>query len=181
MHNLNASWHRFWIDFGRLWAPRRASKSTQNRLKIDPKTDAQFECILASIFGRFWSVWGPKTGPQIDPKSIKNRSWAPMATPRPPKTHPRPSQDPPKTENRPQIDPKSAQNPPNIDPTSTQHLRRIYMQKLLKIKPLSTKDASIQRYKRARTKRYTRFRTYLLYWSSEFPNACRRRGRRQWA
>ena len=91
---------------------------------------------------------GSQDGPQNLPKIDEKKSWAPMATPRPPKTHPRPSQDPPKTENRPQIDPKSIQNPPNIDPTSTQHLRRIYMQKLLEIKPLSTKDASIQRYKR---------------------------------
>ena len=66
---------------------------------------------------RYWSVWGPKMDFKIESKSMKNRSWAPMATPRPPKTHQRPSQDPPKTENRPQIDPKSAQNPPNIDAT----------------------------------------------------------------
>ena len=159
------------------WTP----KSTKNRLKIDPKTDAQFECILASIFGRFWSVWGPKTGLQIDPKSIKNRSWAPMATPRPPKTHPRPPQDPPKTENRPQIDPKSTPNRPKTHPTSTQLLCEGSKQKLLKIKPLSTKISSIQGYKRARIKRYTEIRTYLLNCSSEFPNACQRGGRRQWA
>ena len=35
MQNSNASWHRFLIDFGLFWAPRRASKSIPNRLKID--------------------------------------------------------------------------------------------------------------------------------------------------
>ena len=70
MHNLNASWHRFLIDFGRFWVPRRASKSTQNRLKID--------------LGRHWRPQGrprptqdpPKTlpRPKIDPKSTQNRS-----------------------------------------------------------------------------------------------------------
>ena len=75
--------------------PKWTPKSTKNRLKIDLKTDAQFECILASIFGRFWSVWGPKTGTKrrkidlksfqnrskIDPKSIKNRSGSVQGVP----------------------------------------------------------------------------------------------------
>ena len=108
------------------WCPNGLQNQTKKDQKINPKTDALFECILASVFHRFCSVWGPKTGLKINPKSIKNRSWAPMATPRPPKTHQRPSQDPPKTENRPQIDPKSAPNPSNIDKTSTQHRTNIY-------------------------------------------------------
>ena len=129
----------------------------------------------------FGSQDGLQNRPKIDKKSILGANGDPKAAQDPPKILPRPSQDRKSTPNRPKIGPKSTQHRPNIDPTSTQHLRRIYMQKLLKIKPLSTKDASIQRYKRARTKRYTRFRTYLLYWSSEFPKACRKRGRRQWA
>ena len=74
MHNFNASWHRFLIDFGQVWTPRRASKSTPNRSNYD--------------FGRPWRPQGcprrpqepPKTFPRaqidtkIDPKSIPNRS-----------------------------------------------------------------------------------------------------------
>ena len=31
--------------------------------------------MLASVFDRSCSVWGPETGLKIDPKSTKNRSW----------------------------------------------------------------------------------------------------------
>ena len=33
---------------------------SKNRSKIDTKRDPEFECILTSIFGRFWSIWGSK-------------------------------------------------------------------------------------------------------------------------
>ena len=103
MHNFNASWHRFLIDFGLFWTPRRAS----NRPKIDEKS------IL---------------GAHGDPKA---------------------AQDPPKTLPRPKIDPKSTPSRPKIHPTSTRHLRRIYMQKLLKInhnrpRMQAYKDTSVQ-------------------------------------
>ena len=71
---------------GSKMVPKWNPKSNKNLLKIDPQTDAQFGHILASIFYRFWSGLGPKTGSKIDPKSIKIRSWAPLATPRPPKS-----------------------------------------------------------------------------------------------
>ena len=85
------------------------------------------------------------------------------------------AQDPPKTQNRSQIDNKSTQQRSNIHPTSTQLLWEFSKQKLLKIKSSSTKDGSIQGYKRARIKRYTEIRTYLLNCSSEFPNSCQGR------
>ena len=40
------------------------SNGFQNRSKIDSKTDATFERILASIFDRFLSVLAAKTGPK---------------------------------------------------------------------------------------------------------------------
>ena len=112
-HDLNASWHRFLIDFGRFGAPRRASKSTPNRSKID--------------LGRPWRPQG-----------------RPRPTQDPPKTLPRPKIDPKSTPNPPQIDPKSIPNRPKTHPTSTQLLCEGSKQKLLKIKPLSTKISSIQ-------------------------------------
>ena len=71
MQNFNVSWHRFLIDFGLFWAPRRASKS----FKINEK----------SILGAHGDPKALKTHqipsqdppkienrPQIDPKSAKN-------------------------------------------------------------------------------------------------------------
>ena len=58
---------------------------SQNRPEIDQKMESKMECILASIFERFWWILGPKMGGIIEPrrsgvtrwepKSIKNRSW----------------------------------------------------------------------------------------------------------
>ena len=93
MQNLNASWHRFFIDFRRFGVPRWASKSTPNRLKID--------------LGR--------------PKPPEGRPRIPQELPRPPQDLPKTAQDPSKTENQPQIDPKSTPNLPKTDPKSTQH------------------------------------------------------------
>ena len=45
-------------------APKWCPNGPQNRSKIDPKTNAKFERILASIFDRFLSVLAPKTGPK---------------------------------------------------------------------------------------------------------------------
>ena len=144
MHNFNASWHRFLLDFEMFWAPRRASKSIPNRPKID--------------LGRSWRSQG--------------RPWP---TQDPPKTLPRPSQDRKSTPNPPQNDPKSTQNRQKTYPASTQLVCEISKQKVLKIKPLSTKISSVQGYKRARIKRYTEIRTYLLNCSPEFANACQER------
>ena len=35
-------------------------KSIKIPSEVDLKNDAIFECILTSIFGRFWSIWGSK-------------------------------------------------------------------------------------------------------------------------
>ena len=44
-------------------APKWCPNGPENRSKIDPKSDAKFERISASIFDRFWPVLGPKMGP----------------------------------------------------------------------------------------------------------------------
>ena len=47
---------------------------TPNLPKIGQKMKAKMGCLLASIFGGFWLVWGGKLGGKIEPRSIKNRS-----------------------------------------------------------------------------------------------------------
>ena len=44
----------------------RDPKSVQNRVKIDTKMNAKFECILTSIFCLKFRFWGAQTGPQIN-------------------------------------------------------------------------------------------------------------------
>ena len=77
-NQLNASWLAFsWLS--------EVEVGSKNRPKIDPKMESKMECILASIFQRFWWILGPKLGCKIEPrrsgvtswepKSIKNRSW----------------------------------------------------------------------------------------------------------
>ena len=50
-------------------APEWCPNGPQNRSKIDPKTDAKFERISASIFDRFLSVLAFKTGPKGCPRN----------------------------------------------------------------------------------------------------------------
>ena len=136
MRNFNASWHRFLINVGRFWAPRRASKSTQNRPKID--------------LGRPWRSQGrprpaqdpPKTAQErpkiiprpakIDPRRLSNAYFSKIVivqkslknlwkiTVFEPKGRPRTTQDRPKTApRRPKSDPrppKSDSRPPKSDP-----------------------------------------------------------------
>ena len=40
-------------------------------LKIDQKINSKMECILASFFDWFWSIFGPKLEEKINQKSIK--------------------------------------------------------------------------------------------------------------
>ena len=40
-------------------------------VKIDQKRRPTWEGILASIFDRFWWIWGGKLGEKIEPTSIK--------------------------------------------------------------------------------------------------------------
>ena len=44
---------------------------SQNRPKIDQKTQSKMDGILASIFLRFWSVWGAKLGGKPEPRSTQ--------------------------------------------------------------------------------------------------------------
>ena len=88
MHDLNASWHRFLIDFGRFWVPRRASKSTQNRYKID--------------LGRQWRPQGRPRPTQDPPKTLPSQGR--KSTPNRPKIGPK------STQHRPNIDPTFTQN-----------------------------------------------------------------------
>ena len=94
--------------------------------------NASWHCFLID-FDLFWTPRRASKSIQNRWKSILGAYGDPKAAQDPPKTSPRPSQDRKSIPNRPQIWPKSTQHRPNIDPTSNQHLRRIYMQKLLKI------------------------------------------------
>ena len=52
----------------------RVPKSMNNRWKIDQNVKPKLECLLTSIFRRFWKVWGGKLGRKTEPRSIKKRS-----------------------------------------------------------------------------------------------------------
>ena len=43
----------------------------KNRLKIDQKTESKMECILASIFDRFWWILEGKLGWKLEPRSTQ--------------------------------------------------------------------------------------------------------------
>ena len=45
-------------------------KSIKNLSKIDQKMESKMDCILASIFERFWWILGGKLGSKIEQKSI---------------------------------------------------------------------------------------------------------------
>ena len=49
--------------------PQREAKTLQDRPKIGAKMQSNFASILVSIFVRFWTDFGSKNGPKIDPKS----------------------------------------------------------------------------------------------------------------
>ena len=54
--------------FLRFWGVEVGSK---NQLKIDLKMKSTWEGILASIFDRFWWIWGTKLGGKIEPRSMQ--------------------------------------------------------------------------------------------------------------
>ena len=56
---------------GSFCRTKRVEVEVKNRSKINQKIDSKMECILASIFNRFWSILDAKLGEEIDPKSIK--------------------------------------------------------------------------------------------------------------
>ena len=51
---------------------RRVQVGSKNQSKIDQNLKSKLECLLASIFHRFWWVLGGKLGRKIEPRSIKN-------------------------------------------------------------------------------------------------------------
>ena len=53
----------FWIKWVQV--------ESQNRLKIDQKTESKMDGILASIFLGFWSILGAKLGGKPEPRSTQ--------------------------------------------------------------------------------------------------------------
>ena len=93
-------------------APKWCPNGPQNRSKIDPKTNAKFERILASIFDRFLSVLAPKTGPKSWVYFGAGASWGAFGAPSrrlPQKMTPQRPHIAPKNRKRPQKWPQNVQ------------------------------------------------------------------------
>ena len=127
------------MNFNVSGGPKSEQKSNKNRCKNDVQIGTPSKPHFFSIWVGLGPQDGPQNRPQIDQKSILGAHGDPKAAQDPPKTLPRPKIDPKSTPNPPQIDPKSTPNRPKTHPTSTQLLCEGSKQKLLKIKPLSTK------------------------------------------
>ena len=65
---------RFLMDFGRFWEPKWSQVGTKIGSKIDINFEERFfeNRALAAAGARFLRIGGPKLGPKIDQKSIKN-------------------------------------------------------------------------------------------------------------
>ena len=47
---------------------------SKNQSTIDQKLKPKMDCLLASIFGGFWWLWGGKLGRKIEQRANKNGS-----------------------------------------------------------------------------------------------------------
>ena len=73
--DVNFDWrffknHCFSVRKTKVFVIQRVEVGSQKRPKIDPKTKSKMDCILASIFDRFWRIWAAKLGPKIEPRSV---------------------------------------------------------------------------------------------------------------
>ena len=65
--------HRFSLGKTNIFKVRGVQVGSKNRSKIDQKIESKTDCILASIFERFWWILGAKLGPSWRQVRLKNR------------------------------------------------------------------------------------------------------------
>ena len=86
------SWDRFWINFGSILPPKIRPNRSQERSKVDQKSDRKTCWVWDRFLNDFWSFLGPNGGSfshRANLKNHKNPSLGLKMWPKPPGRAPR--------------------------------------------------------------------------------------------